>query len=241
MKTDVSESIKVGNVESQRPERKEQLLEISAFLFLILPSMALSFFVTNQVSLSFSLLAIATILRDLSLVIMILFFLWRNREPVRLIGWDFTNFWKEFILGVLLFFPFYYISVNLEKVLQAAGFSVPSTSLPAFLSARGYAEILLAFILVIVVAITEETIFRGYMILRFRTMMNNPAAVFLSAAIFSIGHGYEGTAGLVTVGFMGILFTMVFIWRKSLVAPIVMHFLQDFLVIVLLPLLGMLH
>jgi membrane protease YdiL (CAAX protease family) len=56
--------------------------------------------------------------------------------------------------------------------------------------------------------------------------------------IFSLGHGYEGTAGVITVGMMGIVFAPVYMWRKSLVAPIVMHFLQDFIGIVLLPLLG---
>lgn len=71
--------------------------------------------------------------------------------------------------------------------------------------------------------------------------MNNPAALLLSAVVFSLGHGYEGTAGLVTVGFMGLIFALVFKWRGSLVASMVMHFLQDFTVIVLLPLLGMIH
>jgi len=72
-------------------------------------------------------------------------------------------------------------------------------------------------------------------------MMNNPAAILLSAVVFSLGHGYEGTAGLITVGFMGLIFALVFKWRRSLVAPMVMHFLQDFTVIVLLPLLGMIR
>jgi membrane protease YdiL (CAAX protease family) len=49
---------------------------------------------------------------------------------------------------------------------------------------------------------------------------------------------YEGSAGLVTVGVMGAVFAVIYLWRRSLVAPIVMHFLQDFLSIVLLPLLG---
>jgi membrane protease YdiL (CAAX protease family) len=241
MKTDVFETVRVGRVNSPQSDRKEQVIETGVFLFLIVPSMALSFFAIKQGTLSFSLSAVATILRDLSLVSLILFFLWRNREQVRSIGWNFTNFWKEFILGVILFFPFFYAAGKLENALHAAGLFVPSTPLPAFLSPRGSVEILLAFFLVVVVAIAEETIFRGYLILRFRAMMNNLAAVLLSAVVFSLGHGYEGTAGLVTVGFMGLIFALVFKWRGSLVAPMVMHFLQDFTVIVLLPLLGMIH
>jgi membrane protease YdiL (CAAX protease family) len=56
--------------------------------------------------------------------------------------------------------------------------------------------------------------------------------------IFSLGHGYEGSAGVITVGFMGLVFALVYLWRGSLVAPMVMHFLQDFIGIVLSPLLG---
>ena len=43
---------------------------------------------------------------------------------------------------------------------------------------------------------------------------------------------------MVTVGVMGAIFALIYMWRQSLVAPIVMHFLQDFIGIVLLPLLG---
>ncbi len=86
----------------------------------------------------------------------------------------------------------------------------------------------------------EETIFRGYLILRFREVTSNTAAaVLLSAVLFSLGHGYEGSAGVVTVGVMGLVFALVYLRRRSLVAPMVMHFLQDFIGIVLVPLLGL--
>jgi membrane protease YdiL (CAAX protease family) len=64
-------------------------------------------------------------------------------------------------------------------------------------------------------------------------------AALLSAFIFSLGHGYEGSSGVVTVGAMGFVFALVYLWRGSLVAPMVMHFLQDFIGIVLVPLLGL--
>jgi membrane protease YdiL (CAAX protease family) len=72
-----------------------------------------------------------------------------------------------------------------------------------------------------------------------KAITTSPAtAALLSAAIFALGHGYEGSAGVVTVGVMGLAFGLVYKWRKSLVAPIVMHFLQDFIGIVLLLLFG---
>jgi membrane protease YdiL (CAAX protease family) len=123
-----------------------------------------------------------------------------------------------------------------ESALRAAGFSFPSTPLPSFVMARGLTQSLLAVVLVIIVALAEETIFRGYLILRLKAITGSPvAAALLSAAIFSLGHGYEGSAGVVTVGVMGLVFAFVYMWRGSLVAPIVMHFLQDFIGIVILP------
>jgi membrane protease YdiL (CAAX protease family) len=219
---------------------KEQIVEVSVFLFLIVPSMALSFFAIKQGSLGFLLVAFSAMLRDLALVSLILFFIWRNHEPVAWIGWTLKKGWKEISLGIVLFIPFTFGTGLLEKGLRAIGFSIPSTPLPSFLAARSAAQFLLAFLLVVIVALAEETIFRGYLILRLKAVTASPtAAVLLSAGIFSLGHGYEGSAGVVTVGVMGAVFALVYLWRRSLVAPMMMHFLQDFIGIVLVPLLGM--
>lgn len=216
----------------------EQLVEVSVFLFLIVPSLALSFFAIKQGDLGFVLTAVATILRDLSLLSLVFFFLWRNGEPVKLVGWVFNNAWKEVLLGVGLFIPVFFGAAWFDSFLQTVGFSSPATPQPSLIPTMETAEFVLAFVLVVVVALTEETIFRGYLILRFRNVITNPAIpVVLSAVIFSLGHGYEGTAGVITVGVMGLIFALVYVWRRSLVAPMVMHFLQDFLSIVLLPLL----
>ncbi len=223
----------------EQVSRRQQLVEVSVFLFLIVPSLVLSLFVVNQSGLSFVLVAISTILRDLALVSLILFFLWRNGEPIGKIGWTFRNGWKDVFLGILLFIPLFLGAGLLESAFRAAGLSAPSTPLPSFLSAKGYSGFILAFVLVVVVALAEETIFRGYLILRLRNVTRSiPAAIILSAVIFSLGHGYEGSAGIATVGLMGAALAVVYVWRRSLVAPIVIHFLVDFIGIVLLPWLG---
>jgi membrane protease YdiL (CAAX protease family) len=225
-------------VSRMRGER-EQCVELGVFLFLIVPSMVLSFFAVKQGSLGFGIVAVATICRDLALVSLILFFLWRNGEAAAQLGWTVARGSQEFFLGVALFVPFTFCAGLLEQSLLAGGFSAPSTPLPALTPARDMTDLVLAVVLVVIVAVAEETIFRGYLILRLKAMTASPAAaVVLSALIFSLGHGYEGSAGVVTVGVMGVVFALVYLWRKSLVAPIVMHFLQDFTGIVMLPLLG---
>jgi membrane protease YdiL (CAAX protease family) len=226
--------------ERDQAARKEQADEAAVFLFLlIVPSMVLSLFVARRGNLSFVFTAAATIFRDIGLVSLILFFLWRNGENVERIGWSFRRAGREAALGAALFIPFVFGAALLERGLLRFGLSRPATPTPSFLAASGGAEFLLAAVLVAVVAVTEETIFRGYLLLRFQTLLRGPAlAVLLSSVIFSLEHGYEGSAGLVTVGVMGAVLAVIYLWRRSLVAPIVMHFLQDFLSIVLLPWLG---
>ncbi len=220
------------------PAGKNQLIELSVFLFLILPSLVFSFFIAGQGNVNFVLISSSTILRDLSLVSLILFFIWRNREQVSAIGWTTRNFWGEIGLGIVLFIPSFFAAGALESSLHRAGLSAPSTQLPALVSEKGLTEFLLAFLMVVVVAFAEETIFRGYLMLRFRSITSSPvAAVFLSAVIFSLGHGYEGTASVVTIGFLGAFWALIYLWRRSLTSLFVMHFLQDFIGIVLIPLL----
>ncbi len=220
------------------PDRRVQVAEIAVFLFLVVPSLAFSFFAIKQGRVGFALTAVATILRDLALVGLIAFFLWRNREAFASIGWKAKNLFREVEVGLMLFVPTFFIMGWLEMGLKSLGFSTPATPRPSYLVAAGAGDMVLAFILVCVVAVAEETIFRGYLILRFEGIGVKPvASVVLSALIFGMGHGYEGSAGVVSIFAIGLVFAVVYLWRRSLVAPITMHFLQDFIGIVLLPLL----
>lgn len=222
------------------PGRKVQALEVAAFLFLVLPSMVLGLFVVRRGSVGFPFVAAASILRDLALVSLIFYFAWRNGEPLGRFGWTFRGRGRDVALAVAFFLPLFFAFNFLDGALRAAGLSAPSGPLPGFLTASGPAQYLLALLLVTVVALAEETIFRGYLIRRFGAITGSRvAAVLLSSVIFSLGHGYEGAAGVVTVGCMGLVFAVLYLWRGSLVAPMVLHFLQDAVGIVLVPWLGL--
>jgi membrane protease YdiL (CAAX protease family) len=209
------------------------LIEVLVFLFLIVPSMVLSFLASGLGRLDFTSVAFATIVRDLALVSLVFYFIWRNGESFRHLGWTWNNGWRELALGLFLFLPFTFGANYLESFLQQVGLSVPPEP-PPFLSVHGLPEIVLGFVLVIIVALAEETIFRGYLLLRFQGARLGPlAAALLTSLIFALGHGYEGAAGVITVGFMGLVFALIYLWRGSLVAPVLMHFLQDFCGLVL--------
>jgi len=155
-----------------------------------------------------------------------------------MIGWTTRHAWKEALLGIVLFLPFFFATSALDRVFRQLGLGGAPTHAYSALHPHGTAQLILASVLVIVVAISEETMFRGYLLLRFASLTRSLlVALVLSCGIFALGHRYEGEAGLATVGVMGFIFALVYVWRKSLIAPIVMHFLQDFLGIVLVGLL----
>ncbi len=124
----------------------------------------------------------------------------------------------------------------LDSYLQAAGFSTPRNPMPTFLGGQGWSRVGAGLFSGGHRGYCRRDYFSGYLLLRFQEVRLTPLmAVLWSALIFSLGHGYEGTSGVVTVGFMGAVFALVYLWRGSLVAPVVMHFLQDFIGIVLVP------
>ncbi|MGW3497675.1 CPBP family intramembrane glutamic endopeptidase [Streptomyces sp. NPDC001020] len=214
------------------------MAETGVFLLLIVPSMALSFLVVGQGTLPFPLIAAATILRDVALVALILLLLSRGRQSVAAVGWVRRTVGREIIVGIVLSVPVLIGMQVLNAALRTAGLSGPRTPATGLLPAPHFGSLLLAVVLVAVVAIAEETIFRGYLILRLTSVLRSRVwAVLLSSAVFSIGHGYQGAAGVLTVAATGVAFAIVYLWRQSLVAPIVMHFCLDLVPVVLVPLL----
>ena len=221
----------------ERLTRKEQIIEVAVFLLLIVPTMILAYFVTQRGDATgFTVLAVATILRDLSLVALILFFVWRNGEGTERIGWTYKHEWADMALGIVLFFPLLFLISALNVLFQRLGLSGPQPGAMQELLPHGTGQFVLAVVLVIVVAISEEVIFRGYLIRRFSSMFQSVGlAVLFSAVVFAFGHGYQGGAGVFTIGVVGLVFGLIYVWRGSLMAPVVMHLLQNFVSIVVVP------
>lgn len=216
------------------PGFREQLFEVLTFCFLILPGLAFSFTAGPSLKENFLLGVVGVMLSDLALVTLVCFFLWRNGEKFTGIGWTSKGYEKETVLGIVLYFPLVYGLSFVEELLQSAGLVSTKGHIPSFLEPVGTIQQIVATLMILIVAVSEETIFRGYLILRLKSVTGSPfAAVIISSIIFSIGHGYEGLGGVIIVGIMGAGFAAIYLWRKSLIAPIMMHFMQDFVAIVL--------
>jgi membrane protease YdiL (CAAX protease family) len=223
------------NISGEGPSRKIQLIEVVVFLLLILPSMLLSSAVAEPENLTFLIVAGSTMLSDIPLLCLVVYFVWRNEEPFQAIGLTLRSWWKEAILGAVLFIPLALGMGLVGRLIREAGFPVPQKT-PSFLVPSGGGQITIALLFLVVVAVSEEVIFRGYLIRRFTAVTGNPViALLLSSAVFAMGHGYERSGGVMGVGILGLVFGTVYLWRRSLIAPMVMHFIQDFIGIILIP------
>jgi uncharacterized protein len=227
------------DIQNLGTDRRRDFLEVVVFLFFIVPSMILSFFTLESGNPQFPILWCSLIFNDLAYISLIAFFLWRNGEPFANIGWKFEGMKKEAVLGAVLFLPLMVCVSLIEKGFQYIGMSSHMNDLPKFLTFNGPGEILLLCVLIIVVAAAEETIFRGYLMLRFSRLTGSlSASVIISSVLFSLGHGYEGFATMATICISGMIVALIYVWRKSLVAPMVIHLLIDLYPLVLVPLAG---
>ncbi|MCK9275165.1 MAG: CPBP family intramembrane metalloprotease [Syntrophales bacterium] len=227
-------------IQKSGPPQKVQAIEVSILLSLILPSMIMSASLSKG-NITFSMVAWSTVLSDIPLLALVIYFVWHNGEPLYAIGIRLQNWWKEAGIGVLIFIPIMYLIGAIQMLLKKAGLSVPHEA-PSFLVPSGGGEFILAIVFLIVVAVSEEVIFRGYLIRRFFVITKNPGvALVLSSAIFALGHGYERSGGMIGAGILGFAFGAVYLWRKNLAAPVVMHFIQNFIGIILVPLIGEFH
>ena len=225
-----------GNI-TYPPTVKEQIFEVLTFCFLIVPGLAFSFTAGPFLKENFLLGVAGVMLSDLALVCLVCFFIWHNGEKFARIGWILKGYKKEIVIGIVLYFPLVYGLSFVEQFIQSSGMATTKGHIPSFLEPVGTIQQIVATFMILIVAISEETIFRGYLILRLKSVTGSPfAAIVISSIIFSIGHGYEGMAGVIIVGIMGACFAVIYMWRKSLIAPITMHFMQDFIAIVLVSL-----
>jgi len=83
--------------------------------------------------------------------------------------------------------------------------------------------------LVATVAICEEFIYRGFVqrVLEDCFRAHVVAGILGSAAFFALAHFYQGSRGLASTFFVGLLFSIVRFWTGSLLAPFIAHFVAD--------------
>ena len=89
---------------------------------------------------------------------------------------------------------------------------------------------LLGFLaLAVLGALAEEYFFRGIFLSSVRALggggrLGTGSGVALTTVLFALSHGYQGWAGIIDTGlFGGLALSLLYVWRRSLIAPMVAH------------------
>lgn len=170
----------------------------------------------------------------LGVVLVVLFW---ERQSLRSIGFRCLTK-KEallsLLLGILLFMLVPALGIFMKRVVGIA------TNIMPIVTALAKYPIWLRVLLAARPAFVEEILYRGYLIERVNRLTGRiwPGAV-ISLAIFTFLHlssgGLAQTVGVVLP--IGVVLTGLYVWKRNLTLNITVHFLIDFLVLVLLPLL----
>ncbi len=137
------------------------------------------------------------------------------------------------LLGILLFVLVHMLVIFVERVVSI------QTDIMVVIAALAKYPIWVRFLLAARPAFVEEILYRGYTIERVNQLTGKvwPGAL-IGLVIFTALHSNMGLAYTVSVVLpIGIILTGLYVWKRNLTLNITVHFLIDFLVLVLLPLL----
>jgi len=89
--------------------------------------------------------------------------------------------------------------------------------------------------LTIFVAFWEEIIFRGFLLTRLNAIFKRWwLTILLASAMFGAIHIYEGLLAVLIISGLALVMSTLFVWRRSLVPSIVLHFLHNLFIFILL-------
>jgi CAAX protease family protein len=93
--------------------------------------------------------------------------------------------------------------------------------------ARTERELSLFMLVAVNAGVWEELVYRGFLIWFLTPLLGVVGAVVLSAAIFGVGHIYQGWRGVLTTGLVGLVFATLYALTASLWWLMVVHALID--------------
>ena len=97
----------------------------------------------------------------------------------------------------------------------------------ARMAPRAGSEMGLWVALSLTAGICEEFLFRGYLIWAFQPLLGLWGAAALSLVAFAMSHAYQGPKGMLAVGVLGLVFTLVVLGFGSLWPAMALHALVD--------------
>ena len=159
--------------------------------------------------------------------IVLLWLLYAERLPVSSIGFRPLT-WKGVVIGIVAALVLTAIQI-LQFAVIVPLFHLDTAAILARRQSIMNTPYWYRILLVLRAAVTEEVIYRGYLIEKVRQLSKSTtAAVILSVAAFTYSHlsGW-GPVQLIAVGGGGLVFALLYVWKKDLPSNMIAHYLAD--------------
>jgi membrane protease YdiL (CAAX protease family) len=179
-----------------------------------------------------------TFITQLVLFLLVWFGIWLRKVRMRdLIGGKWKTV-EAFLLDVGIALGFWFVAILLLGALRVAlgliDLHNPQKSVDDIVRLLGpmaphtYLEAGFFVLLSVCAGLFEEIIFRGYLQRQFGALGRHAVVgIVVSAAIFGLGHGYQGARNMVVIAVFGVLFGILAHIRKSLRPGMMTHAFQD--------------
>jgi uncharacterized protein len=175
--------------------------------------------------------------RELGVFCLVGILLWlivaRERLPLTSIGLQTDKPGKSFLRGLALTVLVLAVTIGLYLALQQFGIRLGSKQSDAF-----QPSLLVVTLVVLRAGVAEEIFYRGYAIERLRALTHSKwVAALLPLLFFAAAHYRQGLGGVIAAFVLGGIFTLFYLKFRDLLANMVAHFLADFALNVVMPLL----
>jgi membrane protease YdiL (CAAX protease family) len=176
--------------------------------------------------------------RELMLFALAGFLLWlvreRERLPLSSIGFRRERVARSVLVGFAWGVAMLALTVGLYVVFQQVGVKLGSESANAFHPSLGVVALV-----TLRAGVVEEIFYRGYAIERLETLTGKRwVAILLPLACFAAAHYRQGIGGIAAAAVLGGVLTFVYLKRRDIVTNITAHTSADFVLNVVLPLVG---
>jgi membrane protease YdiL (CAAX protease family) len=149
-------------------------------------------------------------------------------ERTGLAGLGFTKFrWLHLLQGVAFLLTANLILQGVVLLFAQFGMNMPG-ELGLLIPDGPYGKVLWLAV-AITAGVCEETAFRGYLMTRLRLLGKTGWIIptVVSALVFGACHAYQGWTGFWVISIYGAMFSLLFIYTRSIWPCIVAHVLQD--------------
>ncbi len=176
------------------------------------------------------------VVREIGIFLIVGVLLWivQRKEvlPLSSIGWHADALLRSFLRGLGLAAIVLAVTVGLYLLLQRAGVRLGEDHGNAF-----HPTLLVTTLIMLRAGVAEEIFYRGYAIERLQSLTGSKwLAGLVPLVLFAASHYRQGLGGIIAAFALGGIFTAFYVRFRDLPANITAHFLVDFFLNVILPL-----